>query len=304
MVRVVSYALGIDLGGTNVKALAITPKGRLLAFHVAQHGGGRGWTTVVREAADAVGARVGTAPACIGVAAPGLPAPDGACIAFLPGRLRGLEGLHWGRFLRAKADVPVLNDAQAALIGETWRGSARGASNAVLLTLGTGVGGAAIVDGHVLRGHLGRAGHFGHLSLDPAGPLDICNTPGSLEDAVGDCTIARRTAGRFASTAALVKAAAHGDREARAMWHMSIRALAAGITSLVNVLDPAVVVIGGGIARCGPALFRPLRREMARVEWRPAGRRVRIVPAALGDRAGAYGAARHAMTAAHNRGEA
>ena len=193
--RVVTYALGIDLGGTNVKALAVTPKGRLLAFHVAQHGGRRGWTTSVRDAADAVAARMGIAPASIGVAAPGLPARDATSIAFLPGRLRGLEGLHWGRFLRATGSVPVLNDAQAALIGETWRGAARGATNAVMLTLGTGVGGAAIVDGHVLRGHLGRAGHLGHLSLDPDGPLDICNTPGSLEDAIGDCTIVRRTAG-------------------------------------------------------------------------------------------------------------
>ena len=304
MVGLVIYAIGLDLGGTNVKALAITPKGRLLGSAVAHHGGRRGWASVVRDTVAELSGRMAVAPACVGVAAPGLPSGDGNSIAIMPGRLRGLEGLHWGKFLRVRADVPVLNDAQAALVGETWRGAARGATNAVLLTLGTGVGGAAIVDGRVLRGHLGRAGHVGHVSLDPEGPLDVANTPGSLEDAIGDCTIRQRTGGRFASTEALVAAATRGDRDAREIWRLSIRALAAGITSLVNVLDPAVVVIGGGIARCGPALFAPLRREMARVEWRPAGARVRIVPAVLGDRAGAYGAARHAMTVTLGKGDA
>jgi glucokinase len=195
-------------------------------------------------------------------------------------------------------DVPVLNDAQAALVGETWCGAARGSRNALMLTLGTGVGGAAMVDGRILRGHIGRAGHLGHVSLDPSGALDIVNTPGSLEDAVGDCTVERRSAGRFSSTAALVAAASGGDREARLVWQSSVRALAAAVASLVNVLDPEVVVIGGGIARSGPALFVPLRRHLARFEWRPAGRRVRVVAARLGERAGAFGAARHAMNTA------
>jgi glucokinase len=192
----------------------------------------------------------------------------------------------------------VLNDAQAALVGEAWCGAARGVEHAILLTLGTGVGGAALVDGRILRGRLGRAGHLGHVSLDPSGPLDIVHTPGSLEDAVGDCTVARRTGGRFQDTASLVRAASAGDRDARDAWATSVRNLAAAIASLVNVLDPEVVVIGGGIARAGAALFVPLRREVARFEWRPGGQRVRIVPARLGGRAGAFGAARHAMTLA------
>ena len=296
------YALGLDLGGTNVKALAVTPAGRVLAFAASPHGRRRTWTNAVRALVRQMHSRTWLPPP------PGWESPrpdsrprDAASIAFMPGRLPGLEGMHWGRFLRVDRGVPVLNDAQAALVGETWRGAARGTTNALLLTLGTGVGGAALVDGRVLHGHLGRAGHLGHVSLDPEGALDIVNTPGSLEDAIGDCTVAHRTGGRFDTTRALVEASSNGDREARRVWRTSIRALAAATASLVNVLDPEVVVIGGGIAQCGAALFGPLRREMARVEWRPAGARVRIVPAALGDRAGAWGAAKQAMDAAATR---
>jgi glucokinase len=291
-----AFALGIDLGGTNVKVIAVTPVGRVLAFDETPCGRGhRAWTTAVRRTVSSVGARLQGPPGWIGVAAPGLAAADGRSIAFMPGRLPGLEGLDWRRLLRARIDVPVLNDAQAALLGETWCGAGRGVRNAFLLTLGTGVGGAALVDGRILRGHIGRAGHLGHLSLDPGGALDIVNTPGSLEEAIGDCSVAHRTGGRFTSTVALVAAASAGDPEARRCWRTSVRALAAAVASLVNVLDPEVVVIGGGIARSGPALFGPLRRDLARFEWRPAGRRVRVVAAALGERAGAFGAARHAI---------
>ena len=121
-------------------------------------------------------------------------------IAYLPGRLEGLEGLDWTTFLKAPITIPVLNDAQAALLGEIWRGAALASKNVILLTLGTGVGGAAVVDGELLRGNIGRAGHLGHMSLDPDGPPDITGTPGSLEDAIGNHNIILRSGGRFHST--------------------------------------------------------------------------------------------------------
>jgi len=291
------YSLGIDIGGTNVKAIAVTAEGRVLAETAAPTGGATNprWTDAVRLAADRVQTKVRRPPAWIGVVAPGLPARDQRSIVFLPGRLPGLEGLDWQKFFAFQHAVPVLNDAQAALLSEVWLGAARRSRNAVLLTLGTGVGGAALVDGNLLRGHLGRAGHLGHVSLNPAGKCDIVQTPGSLEDAVGDCTVSERTGGRFTSTAALVAACLRGDPLARQVWQDSIRALAAAIASFVNVLDPETVIIGGGIAKCGSTLFVPLRRQLARFEWRPGGAKVRVVPACLGDRAGAFGAARNAM---------
>jgi glucokinase len=233
----------------------------------------------------------------IGLAAPGLAAGDHRSIAFMPERLPGLENLDWQKHFRVASAVPVLNDAQAALAGEVWRGAARGCRNVILLTLGTGVGGAAIIDGHALRGRIGRAGHFGHISLDPDGSGDITGAPGSLEDAIGDSTVNARSRGHFSSTRELVAAARKGDSGAKTVWIASVRALAAGITSLINAFDPEVVILGGGITQAGAALFQPLEDFLDQFEWRPGGARARIVRAKLGDRAGAFGAAWHAFKA-------
>ncbi len=288
-----NYAIGIDVGATNLKGLAVTVGGRVLAEMSALTE--RHWKANARELVVRLERRAGQSAAWLGIAAPGLAAEDQRSIVCMPERLPGLEGLVWQQFLKAARPVPVLNDAQAALLGETWRGAALGARNVFLLTLGTGVGGAAMVDGRLLRGHLGRAGHLGHFSLDPAGVRDIVQTPGSLEEAIGECSLMRRSGGKFRSTTDLVRAGRNGDRDARRVWLASVRALAAGIASLINVLDPEIVLIGGGIAQAGPVLFRPLARMLAEFEWRPGGSRVRIKAARLGSRAGAFGAAWNAM---------
>ncbi len=289
--------IGIDVGGTRIKALAVDESGTVLADHVMPTGddGTENWKQNVIRAASEVARMAGVTPIAHGFASPGMPSRDGFSIASMPGRLPGLEGHEWQECLGSPTSVPVLNDAQAALLGETWLGAAKGACNAFLLTLGTGVGGAAVVDGHLLRGHLGRAGHLGHLSLDPAGPPDIVGTPGSLEDAIGNHTVEKRTRGRFTDTRELVEAAMSGDPVAQEAWETSIRALAAAISGLINVLDPEFVILGGGIARAGDALLGPLARHLNHFEWRPNGHRARLVSAALGDRAGALGAARTAL---------
>jgi len=281
--------------------LAFSPDGKVVAEEgmTTVEDGTKTWLERARATVRNVMARC-PGPAMAGVAAPGLPARDGRSIAFMPGRLPGLEGLDWQQWLEFKSPVPVLNDARAALLGEIWQGAAKGATNVVMLTLGTGVGGAAMVDGQVLRGHLDRAGHLGHVSLNPEAPRDIANTPGSLEDAIGECTLAERSSGRFASTHELVAAFRKGSPEAGEIWLRSVRALAAAIAGFVNVLDPEVVVIGGGIADADEALFDPLRLALDEFEWRPGGARVRVVKAAVGRNAGATGAAYGAKLAATN----
>ncbi len=295
-----SYCIGVDLGGSSVKLVAVTPAGELLeqANLEFDPGADRDWARTIAEAVSRLQAARGFAATSIGLSAPGLAARDGRSIAHMPGRLQGLEGLDWGRLLNSPTPVPVLNDAQAALLGESWLGAARGFENVIMLTLGTGVGGAAMVDGHLLRGHIGRAGHLGHTSLDIDGPPDVCGTPGSLEVAIGNCTIHDRTGGRFQSTHELVAAHLGGDAFATQCWLRSVRALACGVVSFINLFDPEAVIVGGGIARAGEALFGPLRSAVAEMEWRPGGRAARIIPAQLGELAGAYGAARNGLPSA------
>ena len=291
--------IGLDVGGTNIKALAFDSEGKVIAEDgmTTSEDGTDAWRDRARTTVRKVLSRC-PSPGAVGVVAPGLPARDGRSIAFMPGRLPGLEGLNWQQWLELESPVPVFNDARAALLGEIWLGAAKGKKNVMLLTLGTGVGGAAMVDGHVLRGHIDRAGHLGHVSLNPEGPQDITNTPGSLEDAIGECTLAARSSGRFASTRELVAAYRKGSAEGREIWLRSVRALGAAIAGLVNVLDPEVVVIGGGIADADEALFQPLQAVLDEFEWRPGGSKVQVVKAVLSRNAGATGAAYGAKLAA------
>jgi len=290
-------AFGIDLGGSSVKAVAISRTGQTLAKKISpfEEGRDRQWARKIQEVIQDFSRELKIRHPYLGLAAPGLASADGRAIAYMPGRLRGLEQLDWTKFLRSSRPVKVLNDAQAALLGEAWVGAARGYTNVLMLTLGTGVGGAAIVDGKLLHGEIGRAGHLGHTCLDPDGTPDVCRVPGSLEMAIGNCTVSQRSGGRFQSTSQLLSAARAGDAEAQTIWLKSVKQLACAIASFVNILDPAAVVIGGGIAAAGADLFRPLRKMLRPIEWQPGGHRVEIRPAELGEFAGAYGAARNGM---------
>jgi len=296
-----SCALGIDLGGSSIKAVVVTPDGRMLAQRQVEFDPDldRDWAKQIRMLVGEFKSSQGEPTAGIGVSAPGLAAMDERSIAVMPGRLSGLEGLDWTTFLDSPKPVRVLNDAHAALLGEAWLGAARGFRNVILLTLGTGVGGAIIADGKLLRGAFGKAGHLGHSCLNPQGPPDVCGMPGSLEVAIGNWNVRERSGGRFETTHGLVAAHLAGDADATRVWLESVRALACAIGSFANILDPEAVIIGGGIARSGAALFEPLQRYVDEVEWRPGGGRVKLLPAALGELAGAYGAAFNAL-----RGEA
>ncbi len=293
-----SLAIGIDIGGTQIKAAAFSRAGVLLHRCTAETGDAPGisppqFAMNARRLLDELESQSDGRANAVGLSAPGLARADGRAIGWMPGRMHGLEGFDWSAWLGREA--PVLNDAHAALLGEVWQGAARGLRHAILLTIGTGVGGAVWADGRLLRGAIGRAGHFGHLCLDPFAPPTITGTPGGLEDWIGNHNITQRTGGRFPTTHQLVAAYEAGDALAAEVWLKSIRALGCAITSLVNVLDPEAVVIGGGIACAGRSLFDPLARVLDEMEWRPGGHRIRVLPAELGEWAGTYGAAWHAI---------
>ena len=207
-----TYAIGIDLGATNIKTLAVDERGDVLAERSdpTEDGPDGKWASNVKHAVAAIEEKLGSAEH-IGVCSPGLIYPDERAVSWMVDRMTGTVDFEWQDFLKRERKVPVLNDGQAALLGEVWCGAAQGMQNVVALTLGTGVGGAIMVDGKLLKGHIGRAGQLGHVGVDANADHDLCNMPGGLDIMVGNATVADRTDGRFNDTSELVSAYKTGD---------------------------------------------------------------------------------------------
>jgi glucokinase len=251
-------------------------------------------------------------------------APDAAAVGFgIPSvidRRRGLsvESVHlplddlpFGAALEERVGLPVAwdNDTNLALLAELRLGAARGASEALMLTIGTGIGGALVLGGELYRGSAGAAGELGHMVVDLDGPpcQGGCPNRGCLEvvasgTAIGrEGAVAAETAPDSAlghaignghpATGALVTALARaGDAVAGEVVELVGRRLGAGIASLVNVFNPEVVVIGGGAMGAGELLLGPARAVVAETALRPSRDGVRVVPACFGDEAGLVGA--------------
>lgn len=288
--------LGIDMGGTNIKTVLVDAEGKKLADDTrptrdGEHENGiPAWQdsvrNIVKEFEETHGELAG-----VGMASPGMVAKDGRSMASMPGRLIGIEGHDWTDFLGREEKVPLLNDAHAALMGEYWIGAAKKYEDVFLLTLGTGVGGAIISSGKLLKGHLGRGGHLGHITVDAHGERNQTNMPGSIEWAISESTVKKRCGGKFETTKDLADAVRDGDEYASEVWHESVYKLAVACSSMINAVDPEAIIVGGGIAKAGDLLFKPLAEAMNKVEWRPNGFQVKFIPPELDDWAGAYGSA-------------
>ena len=301
--KLMGLYVGIDIGATRTKIVGIDTLGNLeQSTFVDTHDRIPDtsqktdyWLRSVRSTVAQVDRETKMTVEGVGIAAPGLVADDQLSIAYMPGRMEGLEGLIWTDQLLFGVDIPVINDGQAAMLAESWIGAAKDCRTAVLLTLGTGVGGALLVNGEVLCGPRGRAGHLGHMALDLDGNPDICGTPGSLEELMGEGSLATRSRGEFERYEQLLEAHRRGEARAAELWLRSVRSLATGIASIINILDPEIVLLGGGISSA-EELYTPLRAFMDELEWRPGGTAVPVVTAELGPYGGAIGAARKAMT--------
>lgn len=287
--------IGIDLGGTRIKGVLLDSSRTVLEqlYTPTNDDELAGWRKAVLDTVHSLQAKAGKVLLPVGISAPGLPDASNTSIAFMPGRLQGLENFDWSAFLSRPAFV--LNDAVAAMLAEARLGAAAGKMNVVLLTLGTGVGGAILVNGQPYQGAFNKAGHIGHMVIDDEGEPDVTGMPGSLEDAIGNVTIEKRSGGRFSSTHELLEACKQDDVFAKEVWLRSVRKLAIGLASVTNILSPETIVLGGGITEAGEALFHPLEEYMGLYEWRAGGNKVTIVKAHFGDMAGAIGAACFAM---------
>jgi len=287
--------IGIDLGGTRIKAVALDNNGNVLhrLYASTNDNSDATWRQSVKTSVEELQSKLMLSEFIVGISAPGIPDEKNSCIAHMPGRMQGLENFDWSSFLHHK--TYVINDAIAALMAEAKLGVARDKKNAVLLTLGTGVGGAILIDGKPYQGNFQKAGHIGHIVIDHEDEPDVTGMPGALESAVGNVTIEKRSLGKFKDTHALLEAYRSGDHFAKWVWLTSVRKLSIGIASVINILSPECVILGGGITEAGKDLFEPLENFLSIYEWRPGGNRTTIMKAQFGDMAGAIGAACFAM---------
>ena len=285
-------SIGIDLGCTNIKGVLIDMDGNILAQRRQETNeqDDQHWKSSVASMIKELQNESSTIVKNIGLSAPGLANADNTWIAFMPGRLPGLENFNWSEFTSQR--IFVLNDAHAALMAESAFGAAKGMQHAVLLTLGTGVGGGILINGQLYQGLSQMAGHLGHTTVDADNPnIDVTNMPGSLEDAIGNLSIIKRSMGKFNTTFELVEAYKRGDSFASWLWLSSVRKLAICIASAINVLSPEAVIIGGGISLAGDDLIKPLQDFLDLYEWRPGNKKTPMKLAQFSDLAGAIGAA-------------
>jgi glucokinase len=230
----------------------------------------------------------------IGVGCKGIIDASSTRVKSCPGDLCFLEGESLGEVIDV-GDLPVCaeNDARVALIGEVLWGAARGRRNVVMLTLGTGVGGAVMVDGVMLHGANDAAGHLGHTTIDPHGGLCICGNYGCLETYFSSRAIESdywahmhraaptklsvRHGGELPNTEAIFRAAAEGDECARYVVNRALEYLGAALVSFLHTFDPEIFVLGGNIVAAGPQLIGPIQDKIARRTRILLGREVPIV---------------------------
>jgi glucokinase len=300
-----AVAIGVDIGATAMKAALVALNGDLLASFKTDS---PRTTSSMRDFIQSVRERATGPVLGIGIGCKGVIDATTTRVNRLPGDLNFLEGCLL-RELVCVDGLPLYadNDARTALVGEVLWGEARGRRNVVLLTLGTGVGAAALVDGIIVRGASGAACHLGHVTLDIRGGLCICGNYGCVETCFSSRAIesayathihrasptrlAIDDAGRIPSTEAIFQAATEGDPSARRVLDVAFESLTAALVSFLHVFDPELLILGGNIAAAGPQLLAPLHEEVARRTNVLLGRKVPIVLQSTGGYGGIAGAA-------------
>src|SRR5215467_1282784 len=321
-----SFAIGVDLGGTNLRIAAVEDGGRLLHSLSTATELALGRDFVIQEMSDAIrdlAREFGSTHklAGIGVGVPGI-------IDLATGTVHSATNLPgWSNYpvrgeLESRLGVPVLleNDANCAALGEKWLGAGRGVEDLCMITLGTGVGGGVVIDGKPWHGLIGMAGEIGHMTVFPEGNPCVCGNYGCLEQ-YASATAIRRMALKAIengqapglarclesdpafSSHAVFQCAVSGDATAKEIFATAGRALGIALGNLINALNFPLYVVGGGVSRAweafSPALFAELRKRSIVFRAGEAAKQksTMVVPAQLAGDAGLVGAARLPMIA-------
>jgi glucokinase len=307
--------IGVDAGGTKLLA-GVIQEDLTVDHRVRRLWSGGDRAEVLDTMVEAVSAARAEAPEvrAVGFGIPSL--LDFAAGVSISSVHLPLDDLPFRDLMAERLGLPVYldNDANLAALAEQRVGAGRGASNVVLITLGTGIGSGIVIDGRLFRGATGAGAEIGHMTIDQHGPpcQGTCPGRGCLEVMASGTAIGREgtDAGRRDPESALGRAVAQrgsvtgeevkdlalsGDEAARSVMAAIGRSLGAGLASVVNIFEPEVIVIGGGASAAGDLLLDPAREVVAQRALRPSRDTVRIVPAALGEEAGMVGAGLFAL---------
>lgn len=310
------YVIGIDLGGTNIKAGVVEEtSGMVIVSESIKTHSDKGMEDTFDRIALLVDKMLKDSEISkskvtgVGMGIPG-PVINGEIVTFFA-NFPWEKGLNIAKILEKKLELPVKlgNDANVITLGEAWKGAAKGYKNVLGLTLGTGIGGGILIDGKILEGFRGAGAEVGHMKLVEGGKVCGCGQHGCWE-AYGSATaIIKETISRFKdNTHNLIwknidgntrlleakhvfDAAKEGDRFANEIVDYAAKHLAMGIGNLLNILNPEIIIVGGGVALAGDFLFDRVKKELEKFALPVTLENIKIVQAKLGEDAGIVGAA-------------
>ncbi|MFA4843803.1 MAG: ROK family protein [Candidatus Margulisiibacteriota bacterium] len=283
--------IGIDLGGTKIAAALANDRGKIKTDVNIPTEAGKGQRAVIDNVIKAVAALMSSSKKkvhCLGIGVPG-PILYETGIVIEPPNLPGWKKVNLKKILEKRFRLPVQldNDANCAALAEAKFGAGRDAKDFIYVTVSTGIGGGIIIDRKLYRGAIGAAGEFGHMIIDPHGPICGCGNYGCFE-ALASGTAIKKRAGLDAISVEL--AARQGDEKALRVIRETAHYLAIGFANLVNVFNPELIVVGGGVSKMRELLFTPIREEFKKYALTLPAKNVKIVRAKLGDEVGVLGA--------------
>jgi glucokinase len=312
--------LGIDLGGSKILTAVVDPQGRILSSNESTTPATEGRDVVIQSIEDSARSALAQAGvtiteiSAIGIGAPGISNPE-AGILFTSPNLPGWRNVLLRDIIQNKLGKKafLINDANAAALGEFYFGAARGARNFIYITLSTGIGGGIVIDGKIYTGAIGTAGEIGHMTIDDNGPVCNCGNRGCWETLASGTALAGEARRRIEEgvrtsilkdvdgdlrkvTAQVINAAAQkGDKFAKELIARTGHYIGVGLTNLINIFNPELIVIGGGLSNIGDMLLGPAFKTAGQRAYKEAFQAVRFVPAELGRNSGALGAAAFAF---------
>lgn len=312
------YVIGVDMGATNIVCVLSSKDGEIITRDTSKTLGSEGKEKTISQIINSAknvlkeGEKLGVSAKSIlgmGIGGPGPINSDDGIIYIAP-NIPGWINTSLAEELRNELELPVFleNDANAAALGEWWLGAGKGVNNLVLLTLGTGIGGGIIINGEILYGAGHVAGEIGHMVIKEGGLLCSCGNHGCLEAYTSAKSVVNRTLAEIKEgrktlltdivdnrmekiTCKLVfDTAKKGDDLCKKIVEDTAKYLGTGIINIVNIINPQMVILGGGMAKAGDFFFDPIKEYVKEHAFNESTKGVKIVPAALGSNAGAIGA--------------